>query len=63
MNPGAPIALRLQSSLLYGVSKIYSGKCRYVLADMERFQAEVMAFERGLVNPNNQTDPEAGKSQ
>ncbi|KAK5687660.1 R8 protein [Elasticomyces elasticus] len=35
VRPEAPMALRLQSNLLYGVTRIYSQQCGYVLNDAE----------------------------
>ncbi|KAF1851937.1 uncharacterized protein K460DRAFT_392110 [Cucurbitaria berberidis CBS 394.84] len=34
-NPVAPMALRLQSNLLYGVSRVYMQQCGYVLSDAQ----------------------------
>ncbi|KAK3066170.1 R8 protein, partial [Teratosphaeriaceae sp. CCFEE 6253] len=34
-QPQAPMALRLQSNLLYGVARVYSQQCGYVLSDAE----------------------------
>lgn len=36
LNPGVPLALRLQSNLLFGVSRVYYQKCHYVLDDATR---------------------------
>ncbi|KAK5065203.1 hypothetical protein LTR84_001040 [Exophiala bonariae] len=33
-EPEAPLALRLQGSLLYGVSRVYSQQCGYILTDV-----------------------------
>ncbi|KAF2418001.1 hypothetical protein EJ08DRAFT_703261 [Tothia fuscella] len=35
LTPEAPMALRLQSNLLYGVTRVYSQQCGYVLADCQ----------------------------
>ncbi|KAK5718215.1 R8 protein [Elasticomyces elasticus] len=35
VRPEAPMALRLQSNLLYGVTRVYSQQCGYVLNDAE----------------------------
>jgi hypothetical protein len=35
IDPGAPMALRLQGNLLYGVSRVYLEQCGYVLSDAE----------------------------
>ncbi|KAL1311252.1 hypothetical protein AAFC00_001441 [Neodothiora populina] len=36
--PAAPMALRLQSNLLYGVVRVYSEQCGYVLVDVQNAQ-------------------------
>ncbi|QDS70385.1 hypothetical protein FKW77_009222 [Venturia effusa] len=38
ITPEAPMALRLQSNLLYGVSRVYDQQCGYVLADAQAAQ-------------------------
>ena len=63
IDPGAPLALRLQSNLLYGVSRIYSEQCRYVLDDAERVKATMRAFYRQMAHLDNETDPKAGKAK
>ena len=61
LDPGAPLALRLQGSLLYGVSRVFSQQCRYVLTDAEKTQSDMMAFFR--VMKTSDTDPQAGKAK
>ena len=61
LKPTAPIALRLQGSLLYGLSRVYSQQCHYVLTDAERVQAHMRAFYNALGGSNNALDPHAGK--
>jgi len=63
LQPGAPIALRLQGSLLYGLSRVYSQQCHYVLTDAERVQAHMRAFYSALGGSDNALDPQAGKSK
>ncbi|KAK0737560.1 Rec8 like protein-domain-containing protein [Apiosordaria backusii] len=63
LQPGAPIALRLQGSLLYGVSRVYSQQCQYVLADAEKVQAHMMAFYNAMGGSENALDPKAGKAK
>ncbi|KAH8811413.1 hypothetical protein F5884DRAFT_669269 [Xylogone sp. PMI_703] len=46
IEPHAPLALRLQSNLLYGVSRVYSQQCGYVLADAQVAQNHI----RNLLN-------------
>ncbi|KAL2753978.1 hypothetical protein ACRALDRAFT_1069900 [Sodiomyces alcalophilus JCM 7366] len=60
-KPGAPIALRLQGNLLYGVSRVYSQQCAYVLNDAEKVQSNMKLFYRLIAH--NETDPEAGKAK
>ncbi|KAF4549870.1 N terminus of Rad21 / Rec8-like protein [Elsinoe fawcettii] len=40
-NPETPLALRLQSNLLFGVSKVYSQQCAFVLNDAEHVRTQV----------------------
>ncbi|WAO86767.1 Rad21-Rec8-N domain-containing protein [Fusarium falciforme] len=61
IHPGAPLALRLQGNLLYGVSCVFAQQCRYVLSDAEKTQADMMTFFR--VMQTNETDPRAGKTK
>ncbi|KAK4232239.1 hypothetical protein QBC38DRAFT_324384, partial [Podospora fimiseda] len=63
LQPAAPIALRLQGSLLYGLSRVYSQQCHYVLTDAERVQAHMMAFYNTLGGNKNALDPKAGKAK
>jgi meiotic recombination protein REC8 len=41
MQPEAPMALRLQSNLLYGVSRVYSRQCDFVLSDAQVAQNQL----------------------
>ncbi|PFH56343.1 hypothetical protein XA68_16703 [Ophiocordyceps unilateralis] len=61
INPGAPLALRLQGSLLYGVSRVFSEQCRYMLSDTEKTQSDMMTFFRVL--QTNELDLQAGKTK
>ncbi|KAK3901182.1 hypothetical protein C8A05DRAFT_35139 [Staphylotrichum tortipilum] len=63
LQPGAPIALRLQGSLLYGLSRVYSQQCHYVLTDAERVQAHMRAFYSAIGESGNALDPLAVKSK
>ncbi|KAJ4386452.1 R8 protein [Gnomoniopsis smithogilvyi] len=60
--PGAPIALRLQGSLLYGVSGVYSKHGAYLLEDAEKMWARMRTYfrEEGAAN---KIDPNAGKAK
>ncbi|KAJ6446810.1 Rad21/Rec8 like protein [Purpureocillium lavendulum] len=61
INPGAPLALRLQGSLLFGVSRVFAQQCTYVLTDAEKIQSDMMTFFRVL--QTNGLDPQAGKTK
>ncbi|RGP67195.1 hypothetical protein FLONG3_8590 [Fusarium longipes] len=61
IEPGAPLALRLQGNLLYGVSRVYSQQCHYVLSDAEKTQSNMMTFFRAM--NTNETVPNAGKAK
>lgn len=60
IDPGAPIALRLQSNLLYGVSRVYSQQYAYMLGDTEKVQAHIQTFYR--VWGNSTIDLQADKT-
>ncbi|VUC30338.1 unnamed protein product [Clonostachys rosea] len=61
LDPGAPLALRLQASLLYGVSRVFSHQCNYVLSDAERTQTEMVSYFKSM--QQSETDPQAGKTK
>ncbi|KAJ4298699.1 R8 protein [Collariella sp. IMI 366227] len=63
LQPGAPIALRLQGTLLYGLSRVYSQQCHYVLTDAERVQAHMRAFYSALGGSDNALDLQAGRAK
>ncbi|ROT40946.1 hypothetical protein SODALDRAFT_349072 [Sodiomyces alkalinus F11] len=48
-------------NLLYGVSRVYSQQCAYVLNDAEKVQSNMKLFYRLIAH--NETDPQAGKSK
>ncbi|KIW09555.1 uncharacterized protein PV09_00428 [Verruconis gallopava] len=58
--PEAPMALRLQSNLLFGISRVYAQQCGYVLSDAQNAQATI----RSLLKPQSgmQTDFEAARA-
>lgn len=60
--PGAPIALRLQGSLLYGVSGVYHKHGAYLLDDTQKMWARMRTYSREQ-GAANSTDPNAGKSK
>ncbi|KAK2038211.1 hypothetical protein LZ31DRAFT_579666 [Colletotrichum somersetense] len=61
IEPGAPISLRLQSNLLFGVSRVYSSQCNYMLTDTEKVQTLMKTFFRLIAN--NETVPNAGRAR
>ncbi|KAL7948392.1 Rec8 like domain-containing protein [Trichoderma barbatum] len=61
LDPGAPLALRLQGNLLYGVSRVFAQQCAYVLADAEKTQSDMVTFFR--IIQTSETDPRAGKTK
>ncbi|ODM21076.1 hypothetical protein SI65_04129 [Aspergillus cristatus] len=60
-NPEAPMALRLQGSLLYGVSRVYSQQCGYTLTDVQAMHDRMRAMLKVL--PGGGLDPAAGKAR
>ncbi|KAF2190464.1 hypothetical protein K469DRAFT_656799 [Zopfia rhizophila CBS 207.26] len=61
VSPEAPLALRLQSNLLYGISRVYLQQCGYVLADAQHAH-NAMRMMLKIVK-NAELDPEAGKAR
>ncbi|KAB8231949.1 Rad21/Rec8 N terminal domain protein [Aspergillus alliaceus] len=61
MDPGAPMALRLQGNLLYGVSRVYSQQCSYTLTDVQTMHDKMRAMLKVL--PGGGLDPTAGKAR
>ncbi|KAK1999800.1 hypothetical protein LX36DRAFT_689859 [Colletotrichum falcatum] len=61
IEPGAPISLRLQSNLLFGVSRVFSSQCNYMLTDAEKVQTLMKTFFRLIAN--NETVPNAGRAR
>lgn len=76
MEPEAPMALRLQSNLLYafrsqlwcrsqiyrfGVSRVYDQQCHYVLQDAQAMQNAIRALIK--ISRDNQLDAGAGKAR
>lgn len=61
LEPGAPIALRLQGNLLYGVSRVYRDQCDYMLTDAQKIQGtlNLLASRYG----DSHLDPEAGQTR
>ncbi|XRM44074.1 R8 protein [Aspergillus tubingensis] len=61
MDPVAPMALRLQGNLLYGVSRVYSQQCGYTLTDVQAMHDRMRALLKVL--PGGGLDPMAGKAR
>ncbi|KAF2748958.1 hypothetical protein M011DRAFT_475716 [Sporormia fimetaria CBS 119925] len=61
IDPGAPLALRLQGNLLYGVSRVYLEQCGYVLSDAENAHTAMRMMLKVLKNAD--LDPNAGKAR
>lgn len=61
LDPGAPLALRLQGNLLYGVSRVFSHQCNYVLSDAGKTQSDMMTYFRSM--KTSETDEKAGKTK
>ncbi|CAD6589209.1 MAG: hypothetical protein ASARMPREDX12_003693 [Alectoria sarmentosa] len=59
IQPEAPMALRLQSNLLYGVSRVFSQQCGYVLSDAQIAQSNMRALLKAV--RTSDLDPNAGK--
>ncbi|RAH42871.1 Rad21/Rec8 N terminal domain protein [Aspergillus brunneoviolaceus CBS 621.78] len=61
MEPGAPMALRLQGNLLYGVSRVYSHQCGYTLTDAQAMHDKMKTMLKTL--PGGGLDASAGKAR
>ncbi|KAJ2989012.1 hypothetical protein NUW58_g3681 [Xylaria curta] len=61
LEPGAPIALRLQGNLLYGVSCVHNQQCTYLVTDAKKTQDQMKLFFNTF--SGNHLDPEAGKTR
>ncbi|KAL9588768.1 MAG: hypothetical protein Q9203_002422 [Teloschistes exilis] len=61
INPEAPMALRLQSNLLYGVSRVYLQQCGYTLSDAQSMQANMRVLSKIIRTAS--LDPNAGKAR
>ncbi|KAF8428256.1 Rec8 like protein-domain-containing protein [Tirmania nivea] len=62
-NPEAPLALRLQSSLLYGVAKCYSQQYVYLFQDVKLVYANVRKLYTTSMDPANLDLAASGKSR
>ncbi|KAL5387649.1 hypothetical protein DPSP01_003445 [Paraphaeosphaeria sporulosa] len=61
INPAAPMALRLQGNLLYGVSRVYLQQCGYVLSDAQNMYNSMHLMLRSVEGAA--LDPHAGKAR
>lgn len=61
IKPGAPIALRLQSSLLYGASRVYNQQMAYLYTDAQKVEMHMRTFFKHLAG--NALDAQAGKTK
>ncbi|ORY67629.1 Rec8 like protein-domain-containing protein [Pseudomassariella vexata] len=61
LEPGAPIALRLQGNLLYGVSRVYHQQCDYMLTDAAKIQMHMNMFFKKF--GANLVDEDAGRGR
>ncbi|KAJ5100623.1 hypothetical protein N7456_006675 [Penicillium angulare] len=61
VNPQAPMALRLQGNLLYGVSRVYHQQCGYTLLDAQAMHDKMLSMLKML--PGGGLDPQAGKTK
>ncbi|KAL2393307.1 Protein arg-6, mitochondrial [Exophiala dermatitidis] len=60
-EPDMPLALRLQGNLLFGVSRVFSHQCGYVLADVTSLR-DKMRGTHVLFN-ETELDPDVGKTR
>ncbi|KAJ6088566.1 hypothetical protein N7486_009827 [Penicillium sp. IBT 16267x] len=61
VNPEAPMALRLQGNLLFGVSRVYHEQCGYALLDAQSMHDKMISTLKVL--PGGGLDPFAGKTK
>ncbi|KAJ5557080.1 hypothetical protein N7494_000995 [Penicillium frequentans] len=61
VNPEAPMALRLQGNLLFGVSRVYHEQCGYALLDAQSMHDKMISTLKVL--PGGGLDPFAGKAK
>jgi meiotic recombination protein REC8, fungi type len=60
-EPEVPLALRLQGSLLFGVSRVFQQQCGYVLTDVTSLRDSMRA--RSSVQYEMELDPDVGKTR
>lgn len=59
-EPEVPLALRLQGSLLFGVSRVFQQQCGYVLTDTTSLRDNMRS--RAVVH-EMELDPDVGKTK
>lgn len=60
VDPGAPIALRLQGQLLHGVASVHKRQCDFVLSDAQKVYATINLF---LKSAGKHLDPKAAHTR
>ncbi|KAJ5180113.1 hypothetical protein N7492_003323 [Penicillium capsulatum] len=61
ISPEAPMALRLQGNLLYGVSRVYHEQCGYTLLDVQSMHDRMVSMLK--IMPGGGLAPGAGKAK
>ncbi|EEH48609.2 uncharacterized protein PADG_04688 [Paracoccidioides brasiliensis Pb18] len=61
IRPEAPMALRLQGNLLYGVSRVFNQQCGYALIDAQTMRDKMRAMLKEIRSSG--LDPDAGKAK
>ncbi|KAI4910896.1 hypothetical protein J4E90_007153 [Alternaria incomplexa] len=61
VDPVAPMALRLQGNLMYGVSRVYLQQCGYILSDAESARNALLVMLRTV--KHTALDADAGKAR
>ncbi|OAX80781.1 hypothetical protein ACJ72_04876 [Emergomyces africanus] len=61
IHPEAPMALRLQGNLLYGVSRVYHQQCGYALMDAQTMRDRMRTMVKEIRSTG--LDPSAGKAR
>jgi hypothetical protein len=59
-EPEVPLALRLQGSLLFGVSRVFQQQCGYVLTDVTNLRDNMRTR---VVLQEMELDPDVGKTR
>ncbi|KAI5296121.1 hypothetical protein KEM56_005502 [Ascosphaera pollenicola] len=61
VHPDAPLALRLQGNLLFGISRVYDQQCGYALTDVQNMREKMTTVYRQF--KYSALDPDAGKAK